>query len=299
MAPTDRAPRPRPVPAASKGRRQENFPVASILIKASLRPHVHAFYDFARAADDIADDPDLAAADKIRRLDAFARALDGGKPEPAAPGDRDIDTGPAKALAGSLAETGVAPRHATDLLAAFRQDATKHRYADWHEVMAYCRLSAAPCGRYLLALHGEEDVEARKAADALSAALQVINHIQDMAADYRRLDRVYVPMDWLADEALDPDALGADAASPALRRVIDRMLDGVEGLIDDARGLPAAIDDARLAAEAGVILAVARGLARKLRRRDPLAQRVSLNPLEFAAVAVIGVMCTVAQRLGR
>ncbi|MEO1000364.1 MAG: squalene/phytoene synthase family protein, partial [Pseudomonadota bacterium] len=147
---------------SGKGAGDENFPVGSRLISRALRPHVMAYYDFARAADDIGDNPDLAPEEKIARLDAFAAALD----------DRSLPT-PAR-LAETFAATGVSVETATDLCAAFRQDAVKLRYADWDELMGYCRLSANPVGRFLLELHGE-DREALPRSDALCSALQVLN----------------------------------------------------------------------------------------------------------------------------
>src|SRR5262249_12055005 len=124
----------------------ENFPVGSWLLRAPLRPHVHAFYKFARTADDIADNPDLAPADKVARLDRMAALLEG------APRD---DPASAVAMRHSLAETGIAPTHCLDLLVAFKRDATQLRYADWDDLMDYCRYSAAPVGRQVLDLHGE------------------------------------------------------------------------------------------------------------------------------------------------
>ena len=131
---------------SGKDRGDENFPVGSALISARLRPHVHAFYAFARNADDIADSPDLAPEDKVRRLDAMQAVLLGE----AADGSPS-----ATQLRASLAECGVTPRHATDLLVAFRQDAVKNRYANWDELLDYCRVSAMPVGRHVLDLHGE------------------------------------------------------------------------------------------------------------------------------------------------
>ena len=90
------------------------------------------------------------------------------------------------------AASGVTSAHCHELLAAFRQDATKTRYADWGELMGYCRLSASPVGRYLLDLHGKSR-DTWPASDALCDALQVINHLQDCADDHRQLDRVYIP----------------------------------------------------------------------------------------------------------
>ncbi|MEM7211702.1 MAG: squalene/phytoene synthase family protein, partial [Pseudomonadota bacterium] len=130
---------------SGKGAGDENFPVASRLIAPELRPHVMRFYDFARAADDVADSEVLSSEEKLARLDRFEAGLDG---------DASVTKG--IALRDSLAECGVTDRHARDLLDAFRQDAVKHRYANWDELIGYCELSANPVGRYLMDLHDED-----------------------------------------------------------------------------------------------------------------------------------------------
>src|SRR5260370_19729102 len=169
---------------SGKWRGDENFPVGSGLSRGALRVHVHAFYRFARNADDIADSPTLAAEDKVRRLDRMATILDGGS---------GSESPAATAMRESLAATGVTAQHCHDVLRAFRLDATKLRYRDCDDLMEYCRYSAAPVGRQLLDLHGESRAT-WPASDALCAALQVLNHLQDCAADYRALDRVYQPL---------------------------------------------------------------------------------------------------------
>jgi hydroxysqualene synthase len=264
---------------SGKGRGDENFPVGSWLIRRDLRPHVHAFYRFAREADDIADNPALAAEDKLRRLDRMEAVLDG------APGS---DAPSAAAMRRSLAETGVTPQHCRDVLRAFRLDATKLRYADWDDLMEYCRYSAAPVGRQLLDLHGE-DKAAWGPSDALCAALQVLNHLQDCADDYERLDRIYLPeSDRAACGAAIEDLRGA-ALTPGLRCVVDRLLDGCDRLIAEARALPPAVRSAGLRRESAVIVVLAARLARRLRRGDPLARRVQLSPLDFAAALLAGI----------
>lgn len=257
----------------------ENFPVGSILLPAALRPHVAVFYAFARAIDDIADNPDLAADEKIRRLSGFEDALLG----------RTGDDAFAKAhrMRASLNETGVSVRHCLDLVAAFKQDAVKLRYRDWDDLMGYCVLSAAPVGRYLLDLHGGSR-DGYGPSDALCMALQVINHLQDCPDDYRRLDRVYLPGDWLAAEGARIEELDATRASPALRRVLDRTLDATERLMVEARRLPAGLASRRLAMESGAIVAIADALIARLRRGDPLASRVQLGKPAFLACCLKG-----------
>ncbi len=257
---------------SGKDRGDENFPVGSALIRPALRPHVHAFYAFARNADDIADSPALEATDKIARLGRMEAVLlggaDGGSPSGAA-------------LRASLAQTGVTPRHAQDLLAAFRQDAAKRRYASWAELHDYCRLSAMPVGRHVLDLHGE-DPAAHAPSDPLCAALQVLNHLQDGAKDLAALDRCYLPGDMLAAAGADVSDLAGPAETPALRAVFSQLLDHVDRLHEEAADLPRRTRDRRLRLEVAVILGVSRRLAQRLRHGDPVATRVKLRKSDVA-----------------
>ncbi len=257
---------------SGKGRTDENFPVGSALIRPALRPHVHAFYAFARNADDIADSRDLDAPDKLRRLDHMEAVLtgkaDGGSPS-------------AAALRTSLAETGVTPRHSLDLLAAFRQDTTKPRYASWEELHDYCRVSAMPVGRHVLDLHGE-DAATHAPSDPLCAALQVLNHLQDGAKDLQALDRCYLPADALDEAGAHVADLQGPRETPGLRRVFTRLLDEVDKLNDAAGALPLQVRDRRLRLEVAVILGLSRRLARRLRNGDPVATRVKLRKTDVA-----------------
>lgn len=266
---------------SGKGAGDENFPVASWLLPKELRPHVMAFYAFVRAADDIADNPELAPEDKLARLDRFEAALTG-------PAALAAALPKAAALRRSLAATGVSPRHALDLLAAFKRDATKLRYRDWPDLLGYCALSASPVGRQLLDLHGE-DAGLYRYSDPLCNVLQVLNHLQDCQADYRGLDRVYLPLDAFAAARIGVEALDRPQTSAALRQVLDRTLDGVDELLLAATDLPAALASWRLAAESAVILEIARRLARELRCRDPLAERVELSRRRFFWFGLLGL----------
>jgi hydroxysqualene synthase len=192
-------------------------------------------------------------------------------------------------LRRSLLETGVDFAHARDLVSAFRQDAVKGRYADWAELMGYCDRSAAPVGRFLLELHGENRRHFVY-SDALCNALQVINHLQDCADDYRDLDRVYLPGDWLAEEGETVEALSRPRASPGLRRVLDRCLAHTRELLAQADLLPGALASRRLAMESAIIVKIAHRLVSELGRRDPLAERVELNRGQFLGCGVRGAV---------
>ncbi|MET0270505.1 MAG: squalene synthase HpnC [Sphingomonas sp.] len=265
--------------ASGKGHRDENFPVASILLRRAHRAPVMAFYRFAREADDVADHPDAAPAEKLARLDAMRAGLDGRGGIRSALALRDVMT-----------ERGLSAVHAHDLLDAFVQDVTVRRYPDWDALIGYCTKSAMPVGRYVLDVHGE-DRATWGANDALCAALQIINHLQDCGKDYRALDRVYLPQDRLAANGADAADLAAPAASPALRRTIAALADATQALLDASAGFAALVRDRRLAAEVAIIHRLAGDLNDRLKRRDPLSERVHHRPweaLRLAGGALIG-----------
>ncbi len=271
---------------SGKTHRDENFPVASWLMSARHRAPILAFYRFVRAADDVADHATLSADHKLAMLDGLGDALCGRGP-------RDPEAEP---LRHALRERGLSPRHALDLLDAFRLDARKSRYANWAELMDYCRLSAMPVGRFVLDVHGESQA-IWPASDALCAALQVINHLQDCAEDCRRLDRVYLPQDILAAHGASIEMLGAARASPALRGALAELARRASELTQRGAALIPQIANVRLALEIAAIHNLARRLARDLENRDPLSQPVHLGKRGFALVGGVGVVRGLASRL--
>ena len=182
---------------SGKGHRDENFPVASFLIHPRHRDAILSFYHFVRTADDIADHAALAAAGKLDLLDRLEAGLLGANDADAA----------AVRLRTALDRHGLSPKHAQDLIAAFKLDVTKLRYRDWDDLISYCSLSAMPVGRFVCDVHGESRA-VWPANDALCAALQIINHLQYCKDDYRNLDRVYIPQDALAASGSNVEALG-------------------------------------------------------------------------------------------
>lgn len=268
--------------ASGKGHRDENFPVASHLIASRFRPPVMAYYFFARGADDIADNPAASPQAKLDGLEAMRLSLIGteaGEPT-------------AEALRQVLQARDLDPVHGLELLKAFRQDVTKGRYADWDELMDYCRYSAMPVGRFVLDVHGEAR-STWPANDALCAALQIINHLQDCGKDYRELDRVYLPESILRRHGARVEELGGAVATPALRAAIADCAGRCETLLAQSARFAREIKDRRLSLEVAVIQRLAIDLAARLRERDPLAARVvhrKGEALGLAARAVIGRM---------
>src|ERR1700759_541227 len=231
---------------SGKTHRDENFPVASWIIHRRHRALILAFYNFVRTADDIADHATLGERDKLRYLDLLEAELLGN-------GDSQKE---AVTLRTALAERSMAPRHALDLLTAFRMDVTKLRYEDWDEVIHYCRYSAMPVGRFVLDVHGES-TSTWPASDALCAGLQVNNHLQDCGKDFRNLNRVYLPGDALAAAGASVEELGLPQASPALLQCLHVLAGRTEMLLDEGRSLSAGVRDFRLGLEISVIQAFA------------------------------------------
>jgi squalene synthase HpnC len=273
---------------SGKGHRDENFPVASWLLSERRRGPILAFYRFVRAADDVADHPTLSPATKLKLLDDLDDALCG----------RGASAREAEPLRLALAKSGLSPKHALDLLKAFRLDVRKNRYSDWSDLMDYCALSAAPVGRFVLDVH-EEDPSIWPASDALCSALQVINHLQDCAQDYRRLNRVYLPLDTLANHGASVEMLDAPNAPPGLGVALAELARRTSELVDRGAALIPRIRDVRLGAEIAAIHALARRLASDLEKRDPLSERVHLGKVGFALVGGLGAARFLASTMMR
>jgi len=278
-----------PVEARSgKGHRDENFPVASRRIHPRHRGPILAFYEFVRTADDIADHATLAPQDKLALLDRLEATL---------LGRNDEDT-VGVALRAQLAARQLSPRHAQDLLTAFRMDVTKLRYRDWDDLIGYCTYSAMPVGRFVLDVHGESRTT-WPANDALCAALQIINHLQDCGMDYRDLDRVYIPLDSLRDTGATVAELGEQRASAGLLDCIHKLAHRTGDLLRHSRPFTAGIEDSRLALEVAVIQTFAERLVTLLKHRDPLSQRVHLGKAGVAGFGVLGLLWGATRRVGR
>jgi hydroxysqualene synthase len=273
---------------SGKGDRDENFPVASFLIHPRHRKVILAFYNFVRTADDIADHASLPPEQKLNLLDRLEAGLVGGNEDDAV----------AVQLRDALAARSLSPRHAQDLLAAFKLDVTKLRYRDWDDLISYCSLSAMPVGRFVCDVHGESRT-VWPANDALCAALQIINHLQDCKDDYRDLDRVYVPLDTLAACGTNVEAFGAPRASAALLAGLHGLAERTERLLCESDSFPLLINDRRLALEVSVITTLAHRLTRMLMSRDPLSDRVRLSMPAVAGLTIVGILSAVSRRLGR
>ncbi|HYS85508.1 MAG TPA: squalene/phytoene synthase family protein, partial [Bradyrhizobium sp.] len=227
----------------------------------------------------------LGEHDKLKLLDLLeAELLGQGDSQPEAVN-----------LRRALAERSMPPRHALDVLVAFRMDVTKLRYENWDEVIHYCRYSAMPVGRFMLDVHGES-TSTWAASDTLCAGLQINNHLQDCGKDYRELNRVYIPRDALAAAGASVEALGLEQAPAPLLQCLHSLAARTEVLLDQSKSLSAEVKDFRLGLEIAVIQAFADKIVRLLKVRDPLSQTVHLGPMELIAYSLGGMAGEMARR---
>ncbi len=260
--------------AATSVDHYENFPVASLVLPARLRPPVATIYRFAREADDIADEgnatPDERIAALEERLAELSRIESG--------------TSPQSALYRSLAETirtynlPLAPFR--DLLDAFRQDVTKTRYADFSEVMHYCRRSANPVGRLMLHLFGRTEPRNLALSDGICTALQLTNFLQDVAGDYAR-GRIYLPLDELARFHVDEAMIARGDTGPRWQSLMRFQIERTRRLLQAGAPLGRVLDG-RIGLELRLIVMGGARILEKLAAvdGDVFHRRPVLRPLD-------------------
>jgi len=254
----------------------ENFPVASRFIPADRRIALTAIYAFARQADDVADaaapsDDRLQALDSIEQ--AFLAALDGAPRGPVL-----------TALADSVERHRLPVEPFLDLLQAFRMDAVDTTFATWDDLLGYCRRSANPVGRLVLAVHGIEDPEALRASDAVCTALQLTNFWQDLGPDLER-GRLFLPKEDLARYDLRADTLTRPASRSNLTRLLLHECHATRDLF--ARGFPVVrLTPALLSLHLRVTIAGGRAVLRQVER---LGWRVLGHRPTVTGVARVGI----------
>ncbi len=256
----------------------ENFPVASRLLPRRLRRPVAVIYAFARRADDFADEGELPQQERLARLDDYARQLD------AIAAGLAVDDPVFVALADIIARHGLplAPFH--DLLHAFRSDVTKKRYANFGEVMAYCRHSANPVGRLLLHLHGAADARNLAQSDAVCSALQLINFLQDIHQDYAENDRIYLPQDEMARFGISEEDIRLRRTTPAMRLFMDTQIERARRLMQAGSPLGVSLRG-RFALELRLIIMGGTRVLQKLHaQRDDVFARPRLTLRDWAWV---------------
>jgi squalene synthase HpnC len=259
-------------------RHYENFPVASHALPAALRGPVAAVYAFARTADDYADEGDHAPEERLARLRDYGRRLDAMAAGD--PGDDPVFI----ALADACRRYHLPLALFHDLLDAFRQDVTKKRYADFAEVLDYCRRSANPVGRLLLHLYGETDAGKLARSDAICSALQLINFLQDIGQDYRESGRLYLPQADMRDCGVTEAHIAQGCTDPAMLRLIECQVDRIRVLFDTGAPLGRELPG-RLGLELRLILCSARRVLDRLAaERADVFRRPRLTKKDWAGI---------------
>ena len=253
----------------------ENFPVASWLLPSGLRKPIEVIYAFARSADDFADEGSLPNVERIALLDGYARELD------LIEAGARATTPMFVSLASTIAEHQLPVQLFRDLLSAFRQDVTKTRYANFDELMDYCRRSANPVGRLLLHLYRQTTPQNLAWSDAICSALQLINHWQDVAIDWEKNDggRIYLPFEDLARFGLSERDIAHQSHTEAWRNMMAFQCDRARKLMQFGSPLGHALAG-RTGAELRFIIAGGTAIVDKIdavdgdvfRRRPKLSQ---------------------------
>ncbi|MBI4936900.1 MAG: squalene synthase HpnC [Nitrosomonadales bacterium] len=253
----------------------ENFPVASILLPRRLRRPVETIYHFARQADDFADEGDIPDEERLAKLDGFRSELDrvaSGEP-PLTPLFRDV--------AGIVAWHQLPLQLFHDLLDAFSQDVTKKRYANFDEVLDYCRRSANPVGRLLLHLYEEATPANEAYSDAICTSLQLINFWQDVAKDFA-IGRIYLPQDEMARFGVSEAHIAEGRADAAWRELLQFQVQRARGMMKSGAPL-GSILTGRIGLEMRLIIAGGNRILDKLESAqfDMFRHRPVVRPLDW------------------
>ncbi|MCW8825791.1 MAG: squalene synthase HpnC [Gammaproteobacteria bacterium] len=258
-------------------RHYENFPVASLLLPASIRPAVAVLYTFARTADDIADEGELSSKERLAGLDNLQNSLDAilfGRPT----------TDPVfNALSDVIERYRIPHRHFNDLLDAFRQDVTKDRYQNEEELLDYCSRSANPIGQSMLALVGESSAVQLKRSDAICTALQLVNFLQDISQDYHEMGRIYLPLDEMQRFGIREEQIASGTTTPELKALINYQLDRIEKLLDSGADLGKELSG-RFGLEIRMVIVAAYRMVAKLRAQEDCFSRPRISRFEKISI---------------
>ncbi|MDR0380138.1 MAG: squalene synthase HpnC [Candidatus Accumulibacter sp.] len=267
----------------------ENFPVASFLLPASARRPIEAIYRFARGADDIADEGNASNEERLQELAAYAAELDrierGEAPESA----------PFAELASVVAEWKLPLPLFRDLLDAFAQDVVKKRYADFPELLDYCRRSANPVGRLVLHVFGHAGREEQRRSDAICSALQLINFWQDVALDWAK-GRVYLPREDLLRFGVDERTIAGRQCTPEWTALLDFQVERTRRMM--LSGAPLALElPGRLGWEIRFTVQGGLRILDKIQRSrgDVFRDRPLLGPMDWLRMAGRAVRMTGAK----
>lgn len=256
----------------------ENFPVASCLLPKALRQPVSVIYAFARTADDMADEGDATAEQRLAQLDDYAQLL-----SQAAAGQA-VDDPVFIALADVMQKYPLTEQPLHDLLTAFRSDVTVKRYQTADQLLQYCRYSANPVGRLILQLSGHASSENILYSDAICSALQLINFLQDIDIDFQEKQRLYIPTDDMQHFGVTESQLAQRQNSPQLMSLISHQITRADNLLSEGAPLGKKLPG-RLGLEIKFTVAGGFQIIKALRRRRNIFAQPRLRPHDWLAIA--------------
>ena len=262
----------------------ENFPVASGLLPAPMRPHIAAVYAFARRADDFADEGERTERERLLLLDNWRQRLHQAARGAATTGGEDDRDLIFAALAHTIRSRELPVELFEDLLSAFRQDVTVHRYHTWAELLDYCRRSANPIGRLVLRIAGYRDPESERAADHVCSALQIANFLQDFQRDWQR-GRLYVPEEIYEAYGAREAELGQPHLTSPWRETISDVAQRTRGLFIQGRAVCDAVQG-RLKYELRATWLGGTRILDRLERTgyDPVVRRPTIGPADYVPI---------------
>ena len=273
---------------SGKNFKDENFPVASTLIKKGVRDIIRIFYSFARISDDIADNNNLTSLKKLKILNFFDESIRNSKKSEIDFLDKIIH------LSKKFPKS---KNYSRELLKAFTLDATKKRYKNWDDLVSYCKFSANPVGRFFIYLTykiNDQSLDNEKkifeSSDNLCTALQIINHIQDCKDDYLNHDRVYIPSNYFQKYSLKISVLAEKKAPIDFIFLKNELITETEKLLSHIEIGLNLIKDWRLRKETFIILNIAKRLCFLLKKEDPLLKKIKLSRIDLIICFIKGIV---------
>ena len=256
--------------------KDENFTVG-LLVDDKLKPLVKLYYDVAREADDVADSPNLSPQTKIQKLDKI---------------EQDFyakNESKAGELGKMFADENLAYSLFGDLLEAFRRDAKGIKIEIWEQLLDYCSYSAAPVGRFLLAIHNENPVTYLP-AETLCAVLQITNHLQDLKHDVCILRRCYLPSEMMEKFGVRETDLCLQSATKETKQLIIHIIRRLQAMLQDARSLLCLVKNRRLKIEIAVILSLTNSMLKKINKGDVIEKHIKLNRFDRLKALIVGTL---------
>lgn len=265
-----------------KNKHQENFPVGMMMFNRHIRKIVADYYRFARYADDIADNPHLKPQNKVDKLYELEEIFTGQKSY------KGQKLKFVQTLKDEFAKHNLSADLATDLLIAFRKDSLGFDYQTWGQLVDYCKYSAAPVGKFMLAVH-QENPSTYLPATSLCVALQIVNHVQDLKYDVSLLKRLYLPAEIMKKYHLRTEDLVQDKSSISVQKAVKHIMEKTLGLVKEGSILPELIKSLSLRIEVCIILSLTNIMIKKILKGDILAREIKLSGFDWLRGIVAGI----------